>query len=443
MASTRKSASPDLALRVAAVLARHLSPTARRVCVGLSGGLDSIVLLHVLATLGPRLGLRLSALHVHHGLSPNADAWADHARAFAGRLGVPCRVARVQVVGIADSGLEAAARIARYTEFEHCDADVLCLAHHRDDQAETVLFNLLRGGGLAGLAAMPQARPLGQVLLLRPLLDSPRDDLLAYARSHELAWVEDESNDDIRYDRNFLRRQVLPLLRERFPGCDAALARSAGHAAEAEGLLAAQAEQDLPECLDPAGGFDLMRARGLGEARARQALRCWLDGQGIVPDQRAFDELWRQGDAAEDAAPRWRWRAHELRRYRAAWYPAPEMVPGPVTALRWADGAAMPVPAWRGVLDWSPAAEGLDASLLAGGRLSLRPRQGGERLCLHVGGGSRLLKSLYQEAAMPPWRREAWPLLYLDDALVAVPGIGVAAPYRVAGGWVPQWRPGA
>ncbi|WP_169307422.1 tRNA lysidine(34) synthetase TilS [Chitiniphilus eburneus] len=425
---------------MAAELARHLAPAARRLCVGLSGGLDSVVLLDILATLRSRLGFHLTALHVHHGLSPNADAWARHAAAVADRLGVPCTVERVRVVDIAALGVEAAARAARYAVFERCAADALCLAHHRDDQAETLLFNLLRGAGPAGLAAMPASRPLGDLQLLRPLLDVPRDALLSHARARALDWVEDESNADPRYDRNFLRHQVMPLLRERFPGCDAALARTAGHAAEAAQLLIAQAEQDLPQCLNGSGGFSLAQAAPLGVPRGRHALRHWLRSQGIVPDERAFEELWRQGDAAPDAMPLWRWRGQRLRCYRRTWYPVHPRAAGPTTPVSWLEGAAQPVASWGGVLEWLPMPGGLDGARLAGGQLSLRRRQGGEGLCVHPGHGTRPLKSLYQEASIAPWLREALPLLYLDDVLIAVPGLGVATEYRTASGWQPVWR---
>lgn len=197
---------PDLSDRVAAALRPHI-PSGCRLTVGYSGGLDSSVLLHVLAELRESLGLRLSAVHVHHGLSPHADAWTRHCESACRNLEVPLIVRRIAVEPVGE-GPEGAARAARYREFEMLDTDVLALAHHRDDQAETVLLQLLRGAGLKGLAAMPVARRLGDVILVRPLLDVSRDELLAWARASRLTWVEDESNADTRLSRNALRHRA-------------------------------------------------------------------------------------------------------------------------------------------------------------------------------------------------------------------------------------------
>jgi len=198
----------------------------KRLAVGLSGGVDSVVLLHLLRELAPRHGFRLSAVHVHHGLSPNADDWARFCRKLCRGWVVPLTVRRVSVQK-KGRGLEAAAREARRAAFAAVAADAIVLAHHLDDQAETVLLNLLRGAGPRGAAAMQAAGRLGDKRLLRPLLQVRRREILAYARAHHLEWIEDESNRDAALARNFLRLRVGPLLEERFPRWRESLARAA------------------------------------------------------------------------------------------------------------------------------------------------------------------------------------------------------------------------
>ncbi|HSC79799.1 MAG TPA: tRNA lysidine(34) synthetase TilS [Chitinolyticbacter sp.] len=428
----------DLAARIEACLARQ--PALRRICVGFSGGLDSTVLLHLLAGLTPRLGLALSALHVHHGLSPHADAWADFAASFTASLGVPCRIARVQV-DRAGVGVEAGARTARYAEFAHCDADALLLAHHRDDQAETVLFNAVRGAGLAGLAAMPETRLLRHgLMLLRPLLDTSRAELAAYAADHQLSWIEDESNTDPVYDRNYLRLAGMPALRARFPALDAGLARVARHAAEAEALLAEHGRLDVATCLNRLGGFELATAATLGELRARHALRSWLRQLGAQPDERSFDELLRQ---ARTDTLSWSWRDLTVRGYRRALYVVPPQgVSGGTVVLGFGQAQAHWVPEWGGTLSWRRGV-GVREEVLAGATLELRPRRGGERLRAAAGRPSRALKQLCQEAGVPPWQRIATPLLYLDGVLMAWPGVAVNADLACADGWWPHWQIGS
>ncbi|WP_432720741.1 tRNA lysidine(34) synthetase TilS [Jeongeupia wiesaeckerbachi] len=434
MASSRKSQSSDLAGRVGECLAHHAVLPTTRLSLGLSAGLDSVVLLHLLAGLRVKSGFSLSAIHVHHGLSPHADAWADTACALAHALDVPCQVAGVSVEHAAGLGIEAAARAARYAAFETISADVLCLAHHRDDQAETVLMQMLRGNGLAGMAAMPVCRDLTPSLrLLRPLLDVPRSVLRDYAEANALSWVDDESNDDPRFTRNFLRHQILPSLTQRDPGVAASLARVATQAAEADALLAELAELDLLDCVVD-GAFDLAVAALLSPLRRRNALRRWLRNLGIVADARAFDAFVQQLGAPTDAQPELRWRDRRVRRYRQRVH----FVPGvPFTnEVAIEPGVGMSIP--QGRLSWVPSAEGVAAG--GAGPWRLRPRIGGERLRLRIDGPTRLLKSLYQEAAVPPWLRDATPLLFCGDHLAAVPGIGVAAAFA-GGGWLPVWQP--
>ncbi len=312
MASSRKSpgAETGVPAAVADCLARHTAPS-ERVCVALSGGIDSVVLLHALTIVG---WPQPSALHVHHGLSPNADCWADFCANLCARLGVPLRCVRVAVARASGDGLEAAARRARHAAFAEAEADWILLAHHRDDRAETLLFNLLRGAGLPGAAAMRERS--GR--LLRPLLALGRSDIEAYARAHRLRWVEDESNADTRYARNFLRQSVLPDLQRRFPAAAENLAAAARRFAEGLELLDALARLDLGATEDFPLPCELLTQ--LDEPRARNVLRYLLTKRDVqIPSEARLREVLRQFlGAAADRRPQARFGGHRLYRRRGA-----------------------------------------------------------------------------------------------------------------------------
>lgn len=271
--------------------------------IGYSGGLDSTVLLHLAKRSAPKLRLRLSALHVHHGLSPAADAWAEHCLTTCAAWDVPLKVNTVAVERESSDGLEAAARRARHAAFGQAlaqGADWMALAHHRDDQAETLLFNLLRGTGVAGAAAMRAAN--GR--LLRPLLNISRHELQAYARQHRLTWVDDASNQDTHFSRNYLRHVVLAQLHPRFPAAAANLAAAARRFGEAHELLDDLAQMDLSDA--PAQfPLSVKLLATLPEARARNLLRYLLQQQGIgIPSEARLVEFMRQCiSAAPDRRP--------------------------------------------------------------------------------------------------------------------------------------------
>ena len=225
---------------------RRLDAPGRRVCVGLSGGLDSVVLLELLAQLRAPLGLGLSAIHVQHGLSANADQWVEVCESLCAARSIPLTVARIQVDRSLPGGVEALARDARYEAFNKVDADLLAVAQHADDQAETVLHQILRGTGLKGMAGMGETRHLREgLVLIRPLLGISRAAIEAFARGAQLDWVEDESNTDTAFTRNFIRHALTPILAERFPHYRESLARAGRHAAEADEMLSALAAIDL------------------------------------------------------------------------------------------------------------------------------------------------------------------------------------------------------
>ena len=291
MAASRNRTSPDLTARLAAFVGDRLAAH-ETVCVALSGGCDSVVLLHSLSQLG--LGDRLGALHVHHGLSPHADAWDAFCQRYCHELGVPLLVRRVSVASGTGCGLEAAARDARYAAFAEAPADCLFLAQHGGDQAETLLLNLLRGCGVTGAAAMPVERQCGGRRLLRPLLGESRVDIEAYARCHGLDWVEDESNDNTTFTRNYLRHQVMPVIGQRFPAAEIALRRAAANFGEAAGLLDDLAAADWAAVADGETAR-LADLRRLSPARLKNLLRHRLRVLGWqVPVADRLDEFVRQ-----------------------------------------------------------------------------------------------------------------------------------------------------
>jgi tRNA(Ile)-lysidine synthase len=410
MASSRKRSSarrPGLRLALPRLRGKHLA-------VGLSGGVDSVVLLDHLRALAPRLGFRLCAVHVHHGLSPNADAWAAFCRKLCKAWRIPLCVRRVRVAR-RGAGLEAAARAARRAALERVNADALVLAHHLDDQAETVLLNLLRGAGPRGAAAMPARGRLGGKLLLRPLLAVPRREILAYARAHGLPWVEDESNRDDALTRNFLRLHVGPLLEARFPRWRENLARAAG-------LFAA------------------------ADARAERALRGFLARHGMrAPSAAKLAEMLKQLTGG-GARTRIRHDGMELRAYRGrlelAAAPLPE--PDAFAPLDWRGEPRLPIAPLAGELRFRRArGAGIAAALVEGRTFRVRLRGGGERLRPDPRRPRRSLKNLFQEAGVPPWRRERLPMLYFGDELIWAPGLGVDAAWQAAArarGIVPEWR---
>lgn len=301
MAATRNKPSVDLPQRVGAFLAARLAPE-ERLTVGLSGGCDSVVLVHVLVALG--LVGRLQAVHVHHGLSPNADAWAKFCVEYCHRLDVALTIRKVEVPTGSGLGLEAAARNARYAAFAETAGNNLLLAHHRGDQAETVLFNLLRGTGVAGAAGIPAERRQGGLRLLRPLLDVSRTELEVYALEAGLKWVEDESNQNRALTRNFLRHETLVALGQRFPRVESSLAQAAENFAEAHALLDELAELDWQQVGD-GDAAQLAELRQLSNSRLKNLLRYRLRALGWrAPVASRLDEFVRQlRTAAPDRHP--------------------------------------------------------------------------------------------------------------------------------------------
>lgn len=435
MASSRKG-EPDPCGAIAACLARHL-PAGGRLAVGYSGGLDSTVLLHVVASLRGSFPIRLRAVHVHHGLSPQADAWAGHCQSVCDDLAVPLTVSRVRVLPTGQ-GLEAAAREARYRVFAQQDADALLLAHHRDDQAETVLLQLRRGASARGLAAMPEARLLNKtVLLLRPFIQLPRCRLEGYAREHGLAWVEDESNLDPSLARNHARHALLPALEAATPGMSRSLAQAAEQFAEWADLLDELADGDGADGVDDAG-LAMAMLSGLPESRARNLLRRFLEQQGVQARRQALVEAVRQlRGAGHNAQVRVDFGDFSVARFqgRVRVVPRRAFDPVPDMSKPWREDAYLDLGA-AGRMVFLPADGG--GVSLAGDRVLIRHRQAGDRMRPRAGGMRRSLKDLLRESGIPPWYRPWLPVVEVDGRVAWVAGLGAAAEFQ-AGAAAPAW----
>ena len=430
------------------MLAPEIFPGAH-LALGLSGGLDSVALLSILLELAPALGFSLRAVHVNHGISANAARWAEFCGGLCARLQVPLQLETVDISAHRHLGLEGAARRSRHEVFARVDADFVVLAQHSDDQAETLLLMLLRGAGLRGLAAMSPLRSISgtRTRLLRPLLAVSRAEIETHARLHDLEWVEDESNADTVRRRNFLRRDVLPLLERQFPGARATIARAAAHLAEARELLEEMARTDFERC-EGAGGVNVADLLGLGEARAKNLLRYWCDTKDIEPLSAARTaELLRQlRESRPDAriglvVPGWTFLRYRERLYLRR---ASETLDRNLCEI-WDGANALPILSLGGVLRFRPEeGRGLSLAKLRAVRVTARLRQGGERLRLDAGRPRRTLKNLFQERGIPPWRRDRLPLVYCGDELVSVPGIGDAFEFRAVpgeAGLIVTWEP--
>jgi tRNA(Ile)-lysidine synthase len=411
MAGSRKQPSAEGAAR--AFLRAH-DLRGKRVAVGLSGGVDSVVLLHLLRALAKESGFSVSAIHVHHGLNPNADAWARFCRALCRRWKIPLAVRRVRVIRDG-AGLEAAARAARYRCYRTLRTDVIALGHQLDDQAETVLMNLLRGAGLAGASGMRASAPLHEKLVVRPLLEVPRAAITRYVRANRLDWIEDDSNRDESLSRNYLRQRVGPLLEARYPRWRESLARAARHFAQAD-------------------------------ADANRMLRSFLKGHGLrAPSETKLAEMLRQiTQAKRGGKVRFAHDGKELRVYRDKVVVQSPATSAPFDPVRWTGQTKLALPQLGGELTFrTMRGSGIDRSRMEASEITVRVRSGGEKLQIDPRRPRRTLKNLFQEAGVPPWERARLPLLFCGTELIWAPGLGVDARYRArrgAPGILPRWK---
>ena len=407
-----------------------------RLWVAFSGGLDSTVLLHALAAYRDELPARLAAVHVNHNLNPDSGRWAEHCRAECEKRDIPLEMFSVEVTLAAGASPEAAARDVRYDAFRELLAagEVLFTAHHQDDQLETFLLQALRGAGPHGLAAMPPVSTLGQGSMARPLLGWPRSALEDWARSAGLRWLDDPSNSDERFDRNYLRRSILPLLRARWPAAAQTVSRSARHCADAAELVDELAAEDLDSCSGPERVLRVAALRRLEVSRRRNVVRHWLDWMGFPrPSERKLEHILTDVlEAGPDAEPCVDWADVAVHRYRDGLYAEPQM-PSPQGG-NWLPGDFDLGKGW-GVLRRHRAG----TAGLPEGRFEVRYREGGERLRPLGREHHHELRKLFQEAGVLPWRRAQIPLLYLDDVLAAVGDLWINADIVVSDGWRIEW----
>lgn len=422
-------------------IAQVVSPY-RQLLVGFSGGLDSTVLLHRLKLWRDREpDVQLRAMHIHHGLSPHADGWVVHCEALCAKWDIPLRVERVT---LQDEGLgvEAQARKARYAAFASAlrPGEALVTAQHLDDQCETFLLALKRGSGPAGLSAMPERADFAGAQLIRPLLSETRASLEDWAREHRLSWIEDESNQDDSYDRNFLRLRVIPLLTERWGHFTEATARSAMLCAEQEILLDELLSEELAELISPEGALAIAPLEAMSAVRRAAVLRRWLASRhASMPSRAMLNRLWDEvAQAREDATPSVYLNGFEVRRYQGRlWWiksrPSLSDVvlswPSVEDALLLPHGAGSVFLENTGHVRLPKANEPVTVRFKAGGMLHIVGRNGG-----------RKLKKIWQECQVPPWRRDATPLLFYGETLIAAAGVFVTEEGWAEEGVAFTWR---
>ncbi|WP_319782042.1 tRNA lysidine(34) synthetase TilS [Oceanisphaera sp. IT1-181] len=426
---------------------RGLTPV-HSLVVAFSGGLDSTVLLALAAQFAKERGINIRAVHIAHGLQDAAKDWPAHCAEVAAALGVACVTEAVQVVLGPRVSLEAAAREARYQALGDAmqPNDILLTGHHLDDQAETLLLALKRGAGIKGLAAMPERKPFGcerkQNQQWRPLLSCSRQSLEAYATEQGLSWIEDPSNSDNNFDRNFLRNRILPTLLAQWPSFNETLSRSAELCAEQLQLAQEWAECDLPALLNEAGGLNIAGLTALSVARRHNVLRHWLQQHNVHPSRAQLHAIWQEVALARpDASPEVRLDASRICRYQGVLY-VPQKAGQPIALLQlkaelWQDAGV-----GRLRLSWVEQEADLIAELDIS-QLQLSFNISGLRAQPQGRAGSRPLKKLWQEYAVPPWQRSQMPLLLQRENLVAIPGLFVSQAYVPKpdqAGWRIEWE---
>ncbi|WP_394752450.1 tRNA lysidine(34) synthetase TilS [Crenothrix sp.] len=406
------------------IAAQLNSPCLSRVYVGYSGGVDSHVLLHLCASIVD-LKHKITAVYVHHGLQPEADNWAKHCQHTACELGIDFKMLRVDASPKHGESPEEAARNARYTALKALiDVDcALLVAQHREDQLETVLLQLFRGGGLRGLSGMPETMAFGQGVLLRPLLNVAKQDIDDYARVQQLRWIEDPSNAQNDYDRNYLRNDILPLLKQRWPALDKTVSRSAAHCASAEILITQIARQWFSSVFNADDNTLLLSQLQAFEASQQQhIIRAWfqqlalkMPAQAFV--QRIFQEVIH---ARQNSDPILAGQGISIRRYRDKLYclkhsPQPLLAdfiwPNTITSIALGDNRT---------LSCVPASSGIPVEYWRNAKIVVRFRVKCEKISLPARVDHHSLKNLFQEAGIPPWDRLMLPFIYLDDKLAAV-----------------------
>ncbi len=415
-------------------------PAAERGHLAFSGGLDSCVLLHLLASLRESLPWTLQAIHINHGLQVVADLWQAHCETLCEQYEIPLQVVQLSLSPGPGESVEAVAREARYRALaEHIGpGDLVLTAQHQDDQAETLLLQLLRGSGPAGLASMPALSRFFAGWLTRPLLDTPRAAIEAYARQHGLSWEEDPSNRDLRFDRNFIRHRVMPMLTGRWPAAAITLSRAARFSGELLVLVEEEAQEDLARArLAETADLSVSTLQRFDSIRLRNLLRHWITGLGApLPSSRNLARIEREAvQGRADANPLIVWSGWEVRRYRDRLL-LRKALPAlaPAESLIWQDRSELALPSGLGRLFAGSGEGGIDPEAWSGAQIEVRFRCGGER-CMPAGQAHhRPLKKLFQEWGIPTWERSRIPLIYLNGELAAIPGRLVCHPFAANAG---------
>jgi tRNA(Ile)-lysidine synthase len=407
----------------------------KSITVALSGGVDSVVLLHLLHHLQKRQNFTLKASHVHHGLSKNADKWVKFCEKLCTKLSIPLDVNYVKLPQKKSLGIEGEARQLRYEKLLKSKTDLVVLAHHEDDQAETFLLQLIRGAGVKGLSSMAHFDATRR--LWRPLLNASRIDIESYAKKHKLKWIEDESNQNIDFDRNFIRSKVLPILKKRFSHIIKVVSRSSSHLAEAQHLLDDLAKVDLKihlKSINYKHKLNVKTLDKLSNARAKNVLRFWLEiNDQMMPSKDLLDELLRQVlTAKKDATIKIHLsKFYEIRRYQDEIYIVPNNKKKSKNyEIIWAGESEIILPNGHKLIFKKVKGRGINLKFLDHQKLKIRNRQGGEFFKPDSKRPTKKIKQLLQESDLTPWERDFLPLIFVGDQLASVPNFGVDIKYQ-------------
>jgi tRNA(Ile)-lysidine synthase len=426
---TKSPSLPDLVDK-AFVSLPACSKKIKSMTIALSGGVDSVVLLHLLHQLQKTHHFTLKASHVHHGLSKNADKWVKFCEKLCAKLSISLDVNYIQLPQKKSLGIEGEARQLRYEKLLQSKTDLVVLAHHEDDQAETFLLQLIRGAGAKGLSSMAHFDDRRR--LWRPLLNTSRIDIESYAKKHKLKWIEDESNQNIDFDRNFIRSKVLPLLKNRFNHIIKVISRSSSHLAEAQTLLNDLAKLDLKNYLKSdiyKHKLQVKTLNKLSNGRAKNVLRYWLEiNDQMMPSRDLLDELLRQVlTAKKDATIKIQLsKDYEIRRYQDEIYIVPKNHKNQKKyEIIWAGESEIILPNGQKLTFKKVKGKGIHLKFLRDQKLKIRNRQGGEFFKPDSKRPTKKIKQLLQESDLPPWERENLPLIFIGDDLASFPNFGI------------------
>ena len=412
-----------------------------RFIVAYSGGLDSHVLLHAMVALCEKLNGELHAVHINHALNSDSKKWSEHCKLQCSGLGIPFVSVTIDAQHKSGESPESAARKSRYSAFESLlqEGDCLMTAHHQDDQAETLMLQLMRGGGVHGLSAMPEQRTLKKGVHIRPLLGFKRADLLQYAKDQNLSWIEDPSNVEIDFMRNYLRHEVMPQLRKQWPGSSQTISRSALLCSDASRLIDEVAADDLSAVKTADKNvISLEKFVVYSEHRQRNILRYWFVVLGLnQPNMKHIQQIMKNIlTASEDRNPLVSWSGVEVRRYRGRMYAMKKLQPfDSKTEKQWDVDSHVDLEIAGGMLCAEKAeGQGLDYALCSEGEVTVKFRRGGERCRVAGQVHHTELKKIFQQRAVPPWWRNRIPLIYINNELAAIAGLLVCDEFSVKAG---------